>query len=123
MRFTRKLGFYRASEKGLSPFIKIYSGTSCSDVFHFVCEVCTQSSCNLLDAFRSSLVTLAVKNLPATQEISCNAGDTDLIPESESFPGEGNDNPLQCSCLENSMDRGAWRAIVHGTASQTQLRD
>ena len=82
-----------------------------------------QSSCNLPDAFRPSLVTLAVKNLPATQEISCNAGDTDSIPESESFPGEGNDNPLQCSCLENSMDRGAWRAIVHGTASQTRLSD
>ena len=38
-------------------------------------------------------------------------------------PGVGNDNPLQCSCLENSMDRGAWWAIIHGAArSQTQLR-
>lgn len=67
-------------------------------------------------------MTLAVKNLPAMQ-ISCNAGDTSLIPGSESFPGEGNDNPLQCSCLENSADRGAWWALVHGTASQTRLSD
>ena len=37
-------------------------------------------------------------------------------------PGEGNGNPLQYSCLENPMDRGAWRAMVHGvTKSQTQL--
>ena len=49
-----------------------------------------------------------VKNLPA------NAGDMDLIPGLERSPGEGNGNPLQCSCLENPMDRGAWRATVHG---------
>ena len=46
----------------------------------------------------------AVKNLPA------NAGDTGLIPGSGISSGEGNDNPLQYSCLENPMDRGAWRA-------------
>ena len=39
-------------------------------------------------------------------------------------PGEGNSNPLQYSCLENPMDRGAWQATVHGvTKSQTQLSD
>ena len=38
-------------------------------------------------------------------------------------PGEGNGSPLQSSCLENTVDRGAWRAIVHGvTKSQTQLK-
>ena len=59
-----------------------------------------------------------VKNPPA------NAGDVGLIPGSERPPGEGNENQLQCSCLENPMDRGAWRAIVHGVAkSQTQLSD
>ena len=48
-----------------------------------------------------------------------NAGDLGLIPGSGRSPGEGNDNPLQCSCLESSMDRGIWRAIVHGvTKSQ-----
>ena len=44
------------------------------------------------------------------------------IPESEDYPGVGNGNPLQYSCLENSMGREAWRATVHGVAkSQTQL--
>ena len=47
---------------------------------------------------------------------ACNAGDPNLMLESGRFPGEGNDNPLQYSCLENSMDRGAWWAIVHGVA-------
>ena len=51
-----------------------------------------------------------VKNLPA------NVGDVGLTPESERFPGEGNGNPLQYLCLENSMDREAWQATVHGVA-------
>ena len=51
-----------------------------------------------------------VKNLPA------NAGDMGSVPESGRFPGEGNGSPLQYSCLENFMDRGAWRAIVYGVA-------
>ena len=42
------------------------------------------------------------------QETTCRARDLGLIPGSERFPGEGNGNPLQYSCLENSMDRGAW---------------
>ena len=51
---------------------------------------------------------------------ACNAGDLGSIPESGSFPGEGNGNPLQYSCLENPMDRAAWWATVHGvTKSQT----
>ena len=57
-----------------------------------------------------------IKNLPA------NAGDVALIPGSGISPGRGNGNPLQYSCLENSMDRGAWWATVYGvTKSQTQL--
>ena len=54
-----------------------------------------------------------VKNLPA------NAGDTRAvgsIPESGKCPGVGSGTPLQYSCLENPMDRGAWWAIVHGVA-------
>ena len=48
----------------------------------------------------------------------------DLIPGSERSPGEGNGNPLQYSCLENPMDRGAWWATVHGVAkSRTRLSD
>ena len=53
-----------------------------------------------------------------------NTGDPSLIPGSGRSPGEGDGNPLQHSCLENLMDRGAWWATVHGLAkSQTQLSD
>ena len=51
-----------------------------------------------------------VKNLPANAE---DARDLGSIPGSERSPGGGNDNPLQYSCLENPMDREAWRARVH----------
>ena len=55
---------------------------------------------------------------------SCNAGDPGSIPGSGRSLGEGIGYPLQYSGLENSMDRGAWRANVHGVAkSQTQLSD
>ena len=51
-------------------------------------------------------------------------GDPDSIPGLERSPGEGNDNPLQYFCLENSMNRGAWWATVHGVAtSWTQLTE
>ena len=55
-----------------------------------------------------------------SKESACNAGDSGSIPESEGSPGEGNGNLLQCSCLGNPMDRGAWWATVHGvTESDT----
>ena len=58
------------------------------------------------------------------KESACNAGDLGLIPGLGRLPGEGNGNPLQYSCLENLMDRGAWQAAVHGVAkSWTQLSD
>ena len=50
------------------------------------------------------------------KESTCNAGDLDLIPELGRSPGEGNDNLLQYSCLESSMDRGAGWATAHGVA-------
>ena len=57
-----------------------------------------------------------------SKEYACSVGDLSSIPGLGRFPGEGNGNPLQYSGLENSMDRGAWQAIVHGvTKSQTQL--
>ena len=52
-----------------------------------------------------------VKNPPANVG---DKGDEGSIPGSERSPGGENGNPLQYSCLENSMDRGAWRATVHG---------
>ena len=58
------------------------------------------------------------------KESVCNAEDSGLIPGLGRSPGGGNVYPLQCSCLENSMDRGAWWATVHEvTKSWTQLSD
>ena len=55
---------------------------------------------------------------------ACNEGGLGSIPGSGRSPGEGNDNPLQYSGLENPMDGGAWWATVHGVAkSRTQLSD
>ena len=59
----------------------------------------------------------------AVKRIACNAGDAgdvDSIRELGRFPGGGNGNPLQYSCLENLMDRGAWRATVQGVAESRQ---
>ena len=56
------------------------------------------------------------KNPPARQESARNTRDPVPIPGSGSSPGEENGNPLQYSCLEKSMDRGTWWAIVHGLA-------
>ena len=52
------------------------------------------------------------KNLPAMRETQ--VGSPDSIPGSGTSPGEGNGNPLQYSCLENSTDRGAWWVLIHG---------
>ena len=65
--------------------------------------------------------SLVVKNPPASAE---DVGDASSILGSGRSPGEGNGNPLQYSCLENPMDRGAWRATVHGVSkSWTRLND
>ena len=58
------------------------------------------------------------------KESACNAGDLSSVPGMGRSSGEGNGNPQQYSCLENSMDRGAWQATVNGVAkSQTRLSD
>ena len=58
------------------------------------------------------------------KEYTYNAGDLGSISGSGRSPREGNGNPLQCFCLGNPMDRGAWRATVHGVVkSQPRLRD
>ena len=58
------------------------------------------------------------------KESACNAGDQGAAPELGIFPGEAHGNPLRYSCLENSMDRGAWWAIVQGvTKRQTRQSD
>ena len=62
----------------------------------------------------------AVKKPPAKARDTRHAG---LISGSRRYPGEGNSNPLQYSCLENPIDRGDWQATVHGvTKSQTRLK-
>ena len=62
----------------------------------------------------------------SSKESACNAGatgDMSSIPESGRSPGGGHSNPVQCSCLQNPMDRGAWQATVHRVAnSWTQLK-
>ena len=61
------------------------------------------------------------KNLSAMPQIACSAGDLGYILGMGRSPGEGNGNPLQCSCLENPMDRGAWRDSPQGCKSQNDL--
>ena len=85
---------------------------------------------SLLDSFRvieylvdivtlgASLVAQSVKNLPAMRESAFNAGDLGSFRGLGRCPGEGNGNPFKYSCLENPMDRGAWRATVHGVARE-----
>ena len=58
------------------------------------------------------------------KESACNVGDLSPIPRLGRSPGEGNSYPFQYSCLENSMDKGAWRDTIHRvTKSWTQLSD
>ena len=78
-------------------------------------------------------LTYVLKKLPSAlvqgfpgssdgKEYACNAGDLGLIFGLGRCPGEGHSNPFQYSCLENSMDRGAWRAAIYGVAkSWTRL--
>ena len=64
----------------------------------------------------SDLFLLLVTHTSDGKESACNAGGPGSIPGLGKCPGEGNGNPLRYSCLKNSMDRGAWRATVHGVA-------
>ena len=66
----------------------------------------------------ASLVAQMVKNLPAVQEtwVIINSG-------LGQHPGEGNGNPLQYSFLDNAMDRGAWRAIIHGGHKESDMTE
>ena len=90
----------------------------------------TQLSCAQVHKFwvvKTDLSLCALRGFPAGSDgraSVCNAGDPGLIPASGRSPGEGNGNPLQYSCLENSMDGGAWWATVHGVPeSHTGLSD
>ena len=84
-----------------------------------ICRVFSNVPCFIF----SLVVSLATKCIniisgfpggSGSKESACNAGDQGSISGLERSPGEGNGNPLQYSCLENSMDRGAWWATVYG---------
>ena len=66
--------------------------------------------------FPSDLFCVGFPGSSDGKESACKTGDLGLIPGSGRSPGEGNGNPLQYSCLENSMDREPWRATLHGVA-------
>ena len=89
--------------------VQRWAGASTIEKMKFV-------SSNMLEPTQNiaSLVAYLVK------DAACHVRDEDSIPGLGRSPGEGNGNPLQYSCLENSMDRGAWQATVHGvTKNQT----
>ena len=69
--------------------------------------------CDIQIIYNFRLGEIGISEVKAS---ASNAGDPGSIPGSGRSPGEGNGNPLQYSCLENPMDRGAWRATVHGVA-------
>ena len=101
-------------------FYYLLSNSICQDLSLIIKQGKKEISISdLVNVPGASQVSLGVKNSPA------NAGDirdVGLIPGSGRCPGGGHGNPLQYSCLENPMDRGAWRATVHGVAkSWTRL--
>ena len=92
-------------------------------IFHvpidFMCRMSSLEKC----LFRSSArflieffvyIYMGFHHSSVSKESACSAGDPGSIPGLGRSPGKGNGNPLQSSCLENCMDRGAWLAIVHG---------
>ena len=74
-----------------------------------------------LSNFTFTLSLLGFPGDSAGKESACNAGDQGSIPASGRSAGEGNGNPLQHSCLENPMDRGAWQATVCGVATEVDM--
>ena len=75
---------------------------------------------NLYGLAHTSNIYMGFPGGSDNEESVCNAGDPRLIPGLGRSPGEGSGNPLQYSCLENSIDSRAWRATVHGAInSQT----
>ena len=70
----------------------------------------------LLMVFLKTVFSILVFGVLVSKESACNAEDSGLIPGLGISSGEGNGNPLQYSCPENPIDRGAWQAIVHGVA-------
>ena len=74
------------------------------------------------DAAAAAAAALGFPGGSDGKESACDAGDTGLIPGQGRCPGEENGYSLQHSCLENSTDRGAWRAIIHGVAESDMTK-
>ena len=75
------------------------------------------------EVFSVSVIIKYECHFPSNKESACKAGDPGSIPRSERSPGGGHGHPLQYSCLENPVDRGAWRATVHRVVnSRTRLK-
>ena len=95
--------------------------------FHRRQFFCRPGEGGMVSGWFRSIIIHSTLQFPGGSEVkvsACNAGDLGWIPGSGRSPGEGNGNPLQYSCLENPMDRGAWWATVHGVAkSWTKLSD
>ena len=87
-------------------------------MLHRAIQFCETFSNILNDQKWASQVALVVKNLPAT---AGDIRDMGSSPGSGRCPGGGHGNPLQCSCLENPVDRGAWQAMVHGVAKKSDM--
>ena len=101
--------------------MKIFLVISCIDfvtvLIMFMHNICTLT----YDTF---IISLGFPGGSDEEESACSAGDLGSITGLGRSPGEGNGHPIQYLCLENSMDRGAWWAVVHGVAkSWTVLSD
>ena len=74
-----------------------------------------------LNYLRCLIISIGFSGCSDSKESAFNAGDLSLIPGSGRFPGGGNCNPLQFSCLENPMGRGAWWVTVQGLAKESNM--
>ena len=82
--------------------------------FYLSFTTCEMGMIELRGMLRDSLVAQGFPGGSEVKGSACNTGDPGSIPGSGRSPGEGNGNPLWYSCLENPMDREAWRVMVHG---------
>ena len=92
--------------------------------FHQTVPIILTVDVGIIIILKGCLVGLGLPRWLTGKESACSEGDMGSVPGWGRSPGEGNGNPLQYSCLENPMDRGARRATVHGVAKNwTPLSD
>ena len=118
---TRSCGHYREAQGGKNALRGLQSGhmigiATQAAFSTFQASLCTGGPCVWWAGGGPHHVGTQQVSIDASKESACNAGDLGLMPGSGRSPGEGNGNPLQYFCLENSTVRGAWQATVHGLA-------